>query len=44
MILCIKSKFLKKIIMGPEKKLRDFMKVEERGVHCKKYNGHCTKQ
>jgi len=30
--------------MGLEKKLRDFMKVEERGVHCKKYNGHCTKQ
>jgi hypothetical protein len=25
------------------KEVRDFMKVEKRGVHCKKYEGHCTK-
>jgi hypothetical protein len=23
--------------------VRDFMKVEEGGVHCKRYEGHCTK-
>ncbi len=26
------------------KLVRDFMKVEEGGVHCNKYDGHCIKQ
>jgi hypothetical protein len=26
------------------KEIRDFMTVEEKGVHHKKYDGHCTKQ
>ncbi len=26
------------------KKTRDFMKVEKKGVHCNKCNGHCMKQ
>jgi hypothetical protein len=26
------------------KEIRDFMKVEDGGVHCKRYDGHCTKQ
>jgi hypothetical protein len=26
------------------KKMKDFMKVEERSVHCKKYEGHCMTQ
>jgi hypothetical protein len=25
------------------KEIKDFMKVEDGGVHRKKYNGHCTK-
>jgi hypothetical protein len=29
--------------MGPEIKVKDFVKVEEKGVHYKRYNGHCTK-
>jgi hypothetical protein len=28
---------------GGVKKIRDFMKVEEGGVHHKKYDGHCMK-
>ncbi len=30
--------------MYESKEIRDFMKVEEGGVHCKKYDGCCTKQ
>jgi hypothetical protein len=26
------------------KEIKDFMKVENGGVHCKRYNGCCTKQ
>ncbi len=26
------------------KEIRDFMKVEDGGVHHKRYDGHCTKQ
>ncbi len=29
---------------GWVKKIKDLMKVEERGGHYKKYNGHCMKQ
>jgi hypothetical protein len=26
------------------KEIKDFVRVEDGGVHRKKYNGHCTKQ
>jgi hypothetical protein len=26
------------------KEIKDFMKVEDGGVHSRRYNGHCTKQ
>ncbi len=26
------------------KEIKDFVKVEDGGVHCKKYDGHCMKQ
>ncbi len=29
---------------GELKEMRDFMKVEDGGVHRKRYNGHCMKQ
>jgi hypothetical protein len=25
------------------KEIKDFMKLEDEGVHCKRYDGHCTK-
>jgi hypothetical protein len=26
------------------KEMKNFFKVEEEGVHCKRYDGHCMKQ
>jgi hypothetical protein len=36
------SKHLKESLKSKE--TREFMKVEERNVHCNKYDGCCTKQ
>jgi len=43
MMSCIKLKmFFNKHNYGPFIIIKDSTNVEEGGVHCKKYNGHCT--
>jgi hypothetical protein len=38
------KKHLNTLWREESKEIRDSMKVEDGGVHCKKYNGHYTKQ
>jgi hypothetical protein len=37
-------KGVKTLERGDSRKKKDFVKVEDGGVYCKRYDGHCMKQ